>query len=464
LPSEGWEERMGNLCDNVAEENVSDKIKEIDGFHEYSNSSLNGTTQTSVAREDNRGLVSTIYRKFWKGCTISPAFENGTSLILSLSFFVFTVFSLILGASYPFWLIPTCIVFFIVGTGNPGGITQVLLKDKNGNNSNSRFPQKKLSGPNISAPTANFNHLFSYSFDVKDINNDEKPADKNKNGDYSTHKTTEPTATILFQVYSVGFMGRRSLEGYGYTYVPKNAGSVDIEIKTWRPVGGIESRMKDHFLGNSMRLRDSKFVEIPNKNNSAINKFGLQSESSGTIRFRCQTIITDPRVAKLRSDNIEASLANHNESSVRRTVDDILSSFKSSTGISGRSLISPSNSMSSLNKSLNLDASAKSDKLTEILARARAKSSALKSSASSLIPKSAEGLTNRKSSLKEKSSLIMSSLSQSVETPVGKGLSALKLPSSNKGKAMSRYDNVSQSGGYDSGEDANEKDSLLLRR
>lgn len=450
---------------------MSDKIKEIDGFHESYGTALSGTTQISIAREDNRGLVNIIYRKFWKGCTVSPTFENGTSLILSLSFFVLTVFSLLLGLSYPFWLIPAFVIFFIVGSGFPGGITQVLLKDKNGNNSNSRFPHKTLAGPHISSPTANFNHLFSYSFDVKDVNNDEKSIDKNKNDEYSAHKISDPKATILFQVYSVGFMGRKSLEGYGYTYVPKTAGSVDVEIKTWRPVGGVESKMKDHFLGNSMRLRDSNFVEIPNKNNSAINKFGLQSESSGTIRFRCQTIITDPRIAKLKSDNIATALANHNDTSVRRTVDDILSSFKSSTGISGRSLISPSNSMLSLNKSLNLDASVKSDKLTEILARARAKSNALKTTTSNLIPKSTEGLTNRKSSLKDKSSIIISSLSQSVETPVSKGLnalSALKLPNSNKvkGKGMSRYENVSQSAEYDSGdgEDAHEKDSLLLRR
>jgi hypothetical protein len=53
-----------------------------------------------------------------------------------------------------------------------------------------------------------------------------------------------------------------------------------IVIDDWR-IDGISASMRDHFLGCSSRLRDINYIEIPERQSGAINKFGMKSESSG---------------------------------------------------------------------------------------------------------------------------------------------------------------------------------------
>ena len=42
-------------------------------------------------------------------------------------------------------------------------------------------------------------------------------------------------------------------------------GTVDVDIKTWRPQGDIHSKMVEFFLGSAARLKDPLFAEIPHK-------------------------------------------------------------------------------------------------------------------------------------------------------------------------------------------------------
>ena len=333
---QGWEFREGNTTDGVPENEVGissnsdDKtnlkrnasIKELDGYKDglEAKGGLQGTTHTAFVNDGNRGLANLPSRPRWKGHSAAFEFGNATRVFLGLLFFVLSVLAIVVGSEYPFWLIPSLVIVFTIGTGIPGGVTQVVLNDKGKTKSGN--PIKKLSGPFICQPLAHFNHLISLSFDVKE----------NSIESIETYKkSVSDSPTIFFQVHSVGWFGRYSLEGYGYIRIPEKTGSYDEEIKTWRPVGNIESKMKDQFLGNSLRLRDESFIEIQDKNTKALNKFGIQSESSGTLRFRMNIITTDPRL--VQSKNLSSTETTKNSNYVRRTVDDILQSFRSSSGM-----------------------------------------------------------------------------------------------------------------------------------
>jgi len=369
---QGWELREGNTSDGVAESdlgydpNASDRanliksnsIKQLDGFKDgfEAKGALQGTTQTAFVTDGTRGLANLSNRPRWKGHTTSFEFGNATRLFLGLLFFVLSVLAIVVGSEYPFWILPSLVIVFTIGTGIPGGVMQVVLNDKGKIKSGN--PVKKLSGPSISQPSANFNHLISLSFDVKD--NTIESIGTGKHG-------VSESPTIFFQVHSIGWFGRYSLEGYGYFRIPDRSGSYDEEIKTWRPVGNIESKMKDQFLGNSLRLRDDSFIEIQDKGVNVLNKFGVQSESSGALRLRLNIITADPR--QMHSKKLAPIDNTKNSNYVRRTVDDILQSFRSSTGMKSVQASAVKNSTDGSVRSSN------PDRVNEILSRYRARNS-----------------------------------------------------------------------------------------
>eukprot|EP00596_Hydrurales_sp_CCMP1899_P002506 CAMPEP_0119048806 /NCGR_PEP_ID=MMETSP1177-20130426/61104_1 /TAXON_ID=2985 /ORGANISM="Ochromonas sp, Strain CCMP1899" /LENGTH=262 /DNA_ID=CAMNT_0007025197 /DNA_START=269 /DNA_END=1057 /DNA_ORIENTATION=- len=104
---------------------------------------------------------------------------------------------------------------------------------------------------------------------------------------------------------------------------------VDTEVRTWRPVGDTGSQMREHFLGTAARLKDPTFVNGSKGDPSVINRFGMLTESSGSIRVRFNIIKTDPRTAVVREkEPLENKSINR-----RRTVEDILQAFKATGGI-----------------------------------------------------------------------------------------------------------------------------------
>lgn len=369
---QGWEIREGNTSDGVAESDIgkdpnlseranlikSNSIKQLDGYRDglEAKGALQGTTQTAYVAESTRGLINLPNRPRWKGHTAAFEFGSATRLFLGLFFFILSVLAIVVGSEYPFWLLPSLVIVFTVGTGIPGGVTQVILKNKSKIKSGN--PIKKLSGPLISQPSANFNHLINLSFDVKD---------RTLESIEGSNQGASESPTIFFQVHSIGWFGRYSLEGYGYFRIPERSGSYDDEIKTWRPAGNIDSKMKDQFLGNSLRLRDESFIEIQDKSVNALNKFGVLSESSGTLRFRMNIIMSDPRKVHSKKQTIIDNTKNSNY--VRRTVDDILQSFRSSSGMKS---VQASAVKSSSDGSVR---SSNPDRVNEILSRYRARNS-----------------------------------------------------------------------------------------
>jgi len=203
------------------------------------------------------------------------------------------------------------------------------------------------------------------------------------------------TPTIVFQVFSTDWLGRHKLEGYGFHHLSDQPGSHDLEVRTWRPVGKIRDQMQDFFLGNAAYLKDEHFVDSVNKTASALNRFGVLTHSSGSVRIRVHTVVTDPRSVDLHhKETAELQQAQDSSLKVKRTVNDILQSFRTSISGTPRKMMSASNSASGIgiaalsnpgtpNSSMrpsvsnilsSLNVSARDAKLNDILARARAKS------------------------------------------------------------------------------------------
>jgi Ciliary basal body-associated, B9 protein len=212
---------------------------------------LRGTTHTATSHDS---------KPHSRRNHVTYALEQGARIFLGSSFFIITVISIILGLSYPFWLVPALVILFTLGTGIPaGGVEVVPAPDtKKFMNSSSKFSvntsrtddktnekeseqekewqrqrqrQKRISvthshnasvrhlrTPLMNPSTAHFNHLITLSFDVKDVTA-ESHTHTHTHAHTPIHTHTpgvfQDTPTIHFQVYSVTGMGRQILEGYG---------------------------------------------------------------------------------------------------------------------------------------------------------------------------------------------------------------------------------------------------------
>lgn len=75
-----------------------------------------------------------------------------------------------------------------------------------------------------------------------------------------THLDKSPRPIkIYFKVYSMDSSDRHCVEGYGYTLLPLEAGSVDFQVNTWRPLFDFREQVQSFFLGGSPDLFDLKF-------------------------------------------------------------------------------------------------------------------------------------------------------------------------------------------------------------
>ena len=273
----GWDLRTGNLSDGAAEKDIAaikqenhvktgnrenrgrgegrggkgvgvgfegpsgSDVLALDGYADgmYARGMLYGTTHTATAKDSRRqnGLPN---RPHWKSFFISSELEKGSRIFIGFSFFIITVAAIVLGHSYPFWLVPALVIIFTVGTGPPGGTTQVVLtkneksntgssdkknndndnsnnsdnkssdsnnknKNKNGRVYSQTQSERQLCGSLVSSAVAHLNHLISLSFDVADT---------------SASEPFQDTPVMHLQVYSCAPWGRHVLEGYGQFKIP----------------------------------------------------------------------------------------------------------------------------------------------------------------------------------------------------------------------------------------------------
>lgn len=293
-----------------------------------------------------------------------------TRIVLGLLFFIISCLSVVMGISYPFWILPGLIVYFTLGDGMPGGGDILVMNDDHRDakvfNTASHNVKNKVfqigASCGITDPTAHFNYLINCSFDVaesaehRQLRIDYQNLTK-ANAAYATTTTSTNSAnidtsvdpitekrsnavhmgnsqtapTILFEVYSVGWFGRTRLEGYASSPLPLLGSTGEMEIRTWKPVGSLYSRLYDCYIGCGARLYNSKFTGIVNDRQKSINRFGVVTETSGTIRFKATMITCDPR-AVVEVDMAEI-IKKQKSKKLKQTAEDIVSHFKSTGSV-----------------------------------------------------------------------------------------------------------------------------------
>ena len=176
-------------------------------------------------------------------------------------------------------------------------------------------------------PTANFSFPLEFHF-------------VSSNGDDPLKAHNLPR--IYFEVGSAGSWGRHYIEGYGFVTIPRQAGSYERIINTWKPHGTIRQRMDDFFLGGSRHLSNHvNYVGLlkPLEQGPFLNKYGFSTESSGSIRIRMNVILhhqerTPPTASGGKLDEhgnlipVAGPTSNLTEVRKSRGVNDILGTLK----------------------------------------------------------------------------------------------------------------------------------------
>lgn len=192
---QNWLLRTGDLSDGVANmnkpgngastaEQQEQKVLNKKARTEGDEGMLQGVTHTAGVSHTMRTALSLpLHRPRWKGVQLSFASGGYSRVIVGLSFFIISCFSVIVGADYPFWIVPALVIVFVLGTGMPGPPPQVvLLKHKSkvaSVNASSKYANqasqrdyvnqdREVVGELEPTPVAVFNHLMRFSFDVND--------------------------------------------------------------------------------------------------------------------------------------------------------------------------------------------------------------------------------------------------------------------------------------------------------
>ncbi|CAH8449249.1 unnamed protein product [Schistosoma turkestanicum] len=94
--------------------------------------------------------------------------------------------------------------------------------------------------------------------------------------------------TLYFEVMSLDFWTRSRTEGYGFTELPRIAGTHSIGVSCWRPVGdSVVEELRRFFTGGTCQLEDPTFTKIPGSFESTnLVKYGFRSRSTGKLFLR----------------------------------------------------------------------------------------------------------------------------------------------------------------------------------
>jgi hypothetical protein len=391
----GWNLRTGNLIDGIGEQDLVNKAMGGDGIIDDANEAehamaarnlldldgyadgedargmLRGVTQIAAVKDIASGLSLPVLRPNWKGNRRNYVLNEFSRQLWGFGYFLFNVICILLGVNYPLWIVSSLILVITLVTGTGGGPSQVIIsrnKDKTEKiNGSMKYPRNRiLKGNLVSEPSANFNHLINLSFDFKD--ND-------------ITKGSVDVPTVIFSVYSVGSFGQINLEGYTYYHLPTNCCQEDTEIQTWKPLGGINAQMRDYFLGASPHLSDvNTFMnhKINNKKPHALNHFGMRSENSGSIRFRVQAAVTDPRLMITNNNNKNDIPKNDQKlEGARRTVNEILKNYRAGSDLTkSMELAANTMGMTMTKTSKSVSGSDLSRRAEALIAQAKARVSA----------------------------------------------------------------------------------------
>eukprot|EP01135_Chromosphaera_perkinsii_P008119 Nk52_evm35s1129 gene=Nk52_evmTU35s1129 len=108
---------------------------------------------------------------------------------------------------------------------------------------------------------------------------------------HNATSTISPRPKIYFEVGSIDFFDRHRVEGYGNINIPLDPGVTSKSIKTWRPVGDLNSQMRRMFIGGDAQLSDVTFASIPSTfDGTVLGKYGFRTIPSGEVQIRINCI------------------------------------------------------------------------------------------------------------------------------------------------------------------------------
>ncbi|XP_055983732.1 tectonic-like complex member MKS1 [Sorex fumeus] len=93
---------------------------------------------------------------------------------------------------------------------------------------------------------------------------------------------------LYCEVLSLDSWQRYRVEGYGAVVLPTTPGSHTLTVPTWRPLEpGTVAELRRFFIGGSLELEDISYVRIPGTfKGQRLSRFGLRTETTGTVTFR----------------------------------------------------------------------------------------------------------------------------------------------------------------------------------
>ena len=164
---------------------------------------------------------------------------------------------------------------------------------------------------------------------------------------------------MLFQVSSKHNFQRHVIEGYGYVKMPTAPGMYDFVVKTWVPVGGVRSEVRNFFIGGAYRLHTLASVVMSSESGGAsfLSKFGLRTVTSGSLRVRMHVVAHK----QVLQDDREGSEASQTQDlNNRSSIDNILSRVKAARSGRGESGSPSRRSQMAVSKSANFESTGNS--------------------------------------------------------------------------------------------------------
>lgn len=97
-----------------------------------------------------------------------------TRIVIGMFYFILTIIAILLGSSYPFWIIPGLVILFVTGLGPPGSTPTVVIVKNNTKTNSSKDEYQNSNNKNRNdknrlviddlmihnSPVAVFNHLM----------------------------------------------------------------------------------------------------------------------------------------------------------------------------------------------------------------------------------------------------------------------------------------------------------------
>lgn len=88
------------------------------------------------------------------------------------------------------------------------------------------------------------------------------------------------------EVWGLDDYGRADLAGYGVAHIPPAAGAFELDIPTWRPVGGKKEEVMAEMVGGHPQLVTSALVS-----SKASERYRFTSIPSGTVHVEMEVVL-----------------------------------------------------------------------------------------------------------------------------------------------------------------------------